>query len=70
MKVLFHGSLLGRCSADYQKSGVHALGKDLEERDGIPNALEVGWDLQPLAELSPLAPGGGVFLEDCGGESM
>ena len=69
-KVLFHGPLLDRDSAVCQKAGTHALGKDLKERDMVPDALEVGRDLQPLAEFALLAPGGGVFLVDCGGESM
>ena len=43
------------------------LGKYRDERGGLPDALEVVWDIQPLAELAPLAPGGGVFLDDCGG---
>ena len=42
----------------------------MEEGDRFPYALEVGWDLQTLAELASLAPGGGVFLVDCGRESM
>ena len=69
-KLLFNKPLIFWCSPGFQKTGAHALGEDLEERDGISYALEVGWDVQPLAELAPLAPGGGVFLEDCGGEAM
>ena len=65
-KVLFHGTLLDGCSSGFQKVGAHALGEDIEETYGIPDVLEVGWDLHPLAELAPLAPGGGVFLEECG----
>ena len=65
-KVLFHEPLLDGYSLGYQKSGAHMPGKDLEERDRIPDALEVVWDLQTFAELATLAPGGGLFLGDCG----
>ena len=43
------------------------LGEYMQERYGILDALEVGWYLKPLAEF---APGGGVYLEDCGREDM
>ena len=57
-KVLFHRTSLGGHPAGGQKAGAHTLGKELEERGGISNAFEVGWDSQPFAELAPLAPGG------------
>ena len=65
-KVLFHIPLLDGYPTGFQKSGGHALGEDLEERDGIADALDVGQDSRPCAELSPLVLGGGVFLEDFG----
>ena len=40
------------------------LGKNLEEGNGVFNVFEVGGDLQPDVEALPLAPGGGIFLED------
>ena len=69
-KVLFHGPLLDGDSNGCYKAGAHALGENLDKRGGIPNALEVGWGIQPLVELAPLAPGGRLFLEKCGVEAM
>ena len=66
MKVLFYGPLLDRDLAGFQKSGVHALGKNLEERGEIPDTLELGWDSKTFSELAPLAPGSGFFLEGGG----
>ena len=65
-KVLFHRALLDWYPASRQKAGTHSLCEDLEKGDGISDALEVGWDSQPFAELAPLASGGKVFLADCG----
>ena len=62
--MLFYGPLLDRYPAGFQKSSTHTLGKDLEEKYGIPDTLEVVWYLQPFEELAQLDPGGGVFLED------
>ena len=47
-----------------------ALGENLEERNGVLNVFEVKGDLQPAAELPPLVPGVGVFLEDICGETL
>ena len=47
-----------------------ALGENMEERNGVLNAFEVKGYLQPAAEVPPLAPGGGVFLEDICGETL
>ena len=47
-----------------------ALGKNLEERNGVFNAFEVGGDFRPVAEAPPLALGGCVFLENYGRESL
>ena len=66
-KVLFHRPLLDGGSAGFQKASAHALVKIMEEKDRVPDDLEVGWYLQPLAELVPLVPGDGVFLGCCGG---
>ena len=48
-KVLFHGPLLDGGSAGFQKAGVHALSRNMEERYRVSYALEFGWDIQPLA---------------------
>ena len=42
MKVLFDGSSLGGDSACFQKTGVYALGEDLEELEWVPETLDVG----------------------------
>ena len=65
-KVPLHGPLLDEYPAGFQKAGAHNIGEDLEERYGIANTLEVGCDSQTFAELASLAPGVGVFLEECG----
>ena len=49
-----------------QKAGTDVLGEKLEKGNGVLNILEVGGDLDPSAEAPPLAPGGGVFIEDVG----
>ena len=49
-----------------QKSGTDTLGGNLDERNGVFHDFEVGGDLQPSAEALPLAPGGGVFIENSG----
>ena len=46
------------------------LVKNLEERNGVLNVLEVGGNLKPAAEAPPLALDGGVFLEDGGREPL
>ena len=69
------GELLDRLLLDGlplrgSKAGMDALGENLEERNRVLNVFEVGGDLQPAAEVLPLAPGGGVFLEDVFGETL
>ena len=53
-----------------KNSGVDALGKYLEEKDGVIYSLKVGGDVEPAAEFVPLSPGCGIFLEECGGEAL
>ena len=36
----------------------------MEERNGVLNVFEVGGDLQPAAEVPPLEPGSGIFIEE------
>ena len=44
-----------------------ALGENTEERNGVLNVFEVEGNFQPAAEVPPLAPGVGTFIEDvCG----
>ena len=69
-KVLFHGPLPDGYTAVCQKAGAQAIGEYIEERDGIPNALEVVCYFHPFVVLAPLDPGGGMFLEDGGREAM
>ena len=57
-------SLLDRLPLRGQKAGTDVLGEKMEKGNGVLNILEVGRDLDPYAEAPPLAPGGGVFLED------
>ena len=52
------------------KDSMDALGENLEERNGVLNVFEVRGDLQPAAEVPPLAPGSGVFIEDVCGETL
>ena len=42
----------------------------MEERNGVFNAFKIGSDLYTAAEVPPLLPGGGVFLEDGRGETL
>ena len=63
-EVLLNISFLDRSPLRGQKSGTDALGENTEERNGVLNVFLVGGDLQPAAEVPPLAPGGGIFLED------
>ena len=49
-----------------QKAGTDGLGFVLEEGNGVLNVIEVGGDLELAAEAPPLAPDGGVFLEEGG----
>ena len=65
-QVLLDQPLLDRLPLRGQKAGTDALGGNLEEGNGVLNLLEVGGDLDPAAEALPLAPGGGVFIEDGG----
>ena len=46
------------------------LGKNLEERKEFFNAFEVEGDFRPAAEAPLLVPGGCVFLENYGRESL
>ena len=66
--VLFHKPILDRSPCGWQDSGTDTLDDDLEERDGIRYALEIGRDVQPTAECVPLGPVGELLLVDCGGE--
>ena len=47
-----------------------ALGENMEEWNGVLNVLEVWGYFLPAAEAPPLAPGGGVFLEDSVQETL
>ena len=62
--VLLNPSLLDGLPFCEQKPSTDALGKNLEEGNGVLNVFEVWGDLQPAAEAPPLAPGSSVFLED------
>ena len=64
--VLIHRLLLNGYPCGCQDYETDALGEDMEEMDGIGDALEIGGDVQPTEELAPLAPCGEVFLEDFG----
>ena len=49
------------------KDNTDVLGENMEERNMVLNVVEVRGDLYPAAEVLPLAPGDGVFLEyGCG----
>ena len=37
----------------------------MEERDGIGDSLDIGWNMKPYTELVPLDPGGRFFLLYC-----
>ena len=66
-EVFLYISLLDRLPLRGYKASINALGENPEERNGVLNVFEVGGDLQPAAEVPPLSPGLGVFLEDvCG----
>ena len=69
-EVLLNQSLLDRLTLRGQKAGTDVLGGNLEEGNGVLNVLEVGGDLEPVAEAPPLEPGSGVFIEDGGIEPM
>ena len=47
-----------------QKSGMDRLGENMEENNLVFDAFKIRNDLQPAAEVPPLASGGGVFLEE------
>ena len=61
-EVLLDGALPGGVAPDGQKSSVHALSENLEERNGIIDALEVQGYIHPDAEFDPLFLGSGVFF--------
>ena len=63
-KVLLDQSLLDRLLLRRQKENPEALRENLEEINGVLNVFEVRGNFQPTAEVLPLVPGGGVFLED------
>ena len=69
-EVLLNRFLLDRLPLREQNAGTDAPGKKLEEVNGVLNVLEVGRDLDLAAEAPPLAPGGGVFLEGGGRETL
>ena len=62
--VLLNRSLLDRLPLRGHKDGTDAIGENLKESNGVLNVFEVGGNLQPAAEVPPLEPGGGLFLED------
>ena len=66
-KLLLHRPLLDGSPCGFHNSVMDALGKYLEERNGIGDALDISGDVHPTVELAPLAPGGGILLVDCGG---
>ena len=49
---------------------MNALREILEEGNGVLDVFEVEGDLKPAAEVPPLEPGIGVFLEDVCGETL
>ena len=63
-EVFFDRSIIDRLPLHGQKAGTDVLGENLEEGNGALNVFEVRGNLHPAAEALPLAPGGGVFLED------
>ena len=63
-KVLLDRSRLDRLPLRGQKAGTDALRENTEKGNGVLNVFEVGDNLQPAAEVPPLAPGGGAFIED------
>ena len=62
-EVFLDQLLLAGIPLRIEKSGMDALGENLEERNGIFNEFGVRGDFHPAEEASPLAPGGGAFLE-------
>ena len=70
VEVLLDRSLLDRLPLRGHKARMDTLGENMEERNGILNVFVVVGNLQPAAEVPPLAPGGGVFLEDYFGETL
>ena len=69
-EVLLDRSIIDRLPLRRQKAGMDALGENTEERNGVLNVFEVEGNFQPAAEVPPLAPGVGVFLEDVCGETL
>ena len=57
-------SLLDRLPFRGQKAGTYALGQNMEKGNGVLNVFEFGDNLQPAAEVPPLVPGSGAFIED------
>ena len=66
-EVLLYRLILDSFPVRGQKSGTDALREKMEEGNGVLNVFEVGGYLYTAAEVPPLAPGSGAFLEDgCG----
>ena len=70
VEVLLDRWILDRLTLRRQKTETDALGENMEERNEFLNVFDVEVDLQPAAEVPPLAPGGGVFLEEGCGETL
>ena len=62
--------LLDRFPLRGHKDSTDALGEKFEEGNWVLNVLEVRGGLDPASEAPPLAPGGSVFLEDVGRETL
>ena len=60
-EVLLHLAFLTFSARCCQDSRSNADGKDLEDWDGVVNALEVGGDAEIGAEGGPDVPVGGVY---------
>ena len=69
-EILLDISVLDRLPLRRHNASTNALGENMEERNGVLNVLEVGVDFQPAAEVPPLVPGSGVFIEDSSGENL
>ena len=66
VKVLLDKTLAYTAALCRQEAISEAVGKYLEDRDGVGNVAKVGSDTQPGGEFSPLAPGSLVGV-DAGG---
>ena len=64
-EVLLNRSLIGWFPFCREKFGTDTLSKNMEVINWVFNAFEVRGDVHPAAEAQPLAPVGGVFIEDC-----